>query len=313
MKRLFVLVMSLLLCLSLSACGGSGDGGSYTEGLNKSDMAGIDGFYNESEMSQDYNTPAEVEGDSGVSDNSLTSDRKLITTVSLDVETQGYDSLVGWVQEKVKTLGGYIENSDMYSNSNELRDANLTIRVPSDMLNEFVDSIAKESNVIRKSTSEEDVTLNYIDVESHRNAMLAERDTLMVLLEKAESLEDTLSIRDRLTNVQWELERLEGTLRTLDSQIEYSTINLSITEVKLYTEETPEGWWDRASTGFIDTVENIGEFFSELGIFLIANSPVLAILVVIVVVIVVLVKRSNKRQKERMTKLQEQVYKSNDK
>lgn len=311
MKKLFAILLGLLVCLSLTACGGGSS--SYNGGIDKSEAAGFDGFYNDAVESEDYSVPESTESAVENGEGQLTDNRKLITTVNLDIETQGYDVLMGWIQEKVKTLGGYIENSDMYSYSNELRNASLTIRVPSDKLGEFVDSISNEGNVTRKSTSEEDVTLNYIDIESHRNAMLVERDTLMELLDKAESLEDTLSIRDRLTNVQWELERLEGTLRTLDSQIDYSTVNLSITEVKLYTEETPEGWWDRASTGFIDTLENIGIFFSELGIFLISNSPVLAILGIIAVVIVIVVKKANKRQNERMKKIQSQLYNSNDK
>lgn len=299
MKKIAVIFAGLLLCLSLSACGGS-----YSESVDKSDSMG---FYNDTGMPEDYDIAGE-QGNSESDSNVLTDGRKLVTTVDMDIETQGYDSLMNWVQEKVESLGGYIENSDMYSNSNEFRNARLTIRVPSDKLSEFIYSISEESNVTRKSTNEEDVTLNYVDVESHRNAMLVERDTLMALLEKAESLEDTLAIQDRLTNVQWELERLESTLRTLDSQINYSTVNLAITEVKLYTEETPEGWWGRASTGFVDTLNSIGVFFSELGIFLIANSPVLAILIVIVVVIVIIVKKSNKRQKERLAKFQEQMY-----
>ena len=303
MKKFLAIILGILLCLSLSACGGS-DSSTSSDYINKSNYEGIADFDSSYNDSGEISTPEESEGSEG----SLTSNRKLIKTVNLDTETRSYDSLIGWVQFKVEELGGYVENSDMYSNSDELRNANLTIRVPSNKLSEFVELIDKETNITRKSTSEEDVTLNYVDVESHRNAIVAERDKLLSLLEKAESLEDTLAIQDRLTNVQWELERLESTLRTLDSQIDYSTINLSIVEVKDYTEETPEGWWERASTGFIDTLGNIGLFFSELGIFLISNSPVIAILTAIVVVIVILIRKSNKRQKEKIKRLQESMY-----
>lgn len=303
MKKFLAIILGILLCLSLSACGGSGSSTS-SDYINKSNYEGIADFDSSYNDSGEISTPEESVGSEG----SLTSNRKLIKTVNLDTETRSYDSLIGWVQFKVEELGGYVENSDMYSNSDELRNANLTIRVPSNKLSEFVELIDKETNITRKSTSEEDVTLNYVDVESHRNAIVAERDKLLSLLEKSESLEDTLAIQDRLTNVQWELERLESTLRTLDSQIDYSTINLSIVEVKDYTEETPEGWWERASTGFIDTLGNIGLFFSELGIFLISNSPVIVILTAIVVVIVILIRKSNKRQKEKIKRLQESMY-----
>ena len=42
--------------------------------------------------------------------------------------------------------------------------------------------------------------------------------------------------------------------------------------------EEPESVWDRMGTGFMNTLEGVGEFFKELAVFLVAGSPVIVLL-----------------------------------
>jgi hypothetical protein len=147
----------------------------------------------------------------------------------------------------------------------------------------------------------DDVTLQYVDTESHVTALETEQTRLIELLEQAKDLEDILKIEDRLTDVRYELERYASYLRTLENHVSYATVNLSITEVKEYTpvvEEEPT-MWERIATGFGRSLKDIGEGLKEFFIWIIVNSPHLLIWGVIgFVAFKVLRKRRAKKQKK---------------
>lgn len=99
-------------------------------------------------------------------------DRKLIKTVDMSVETKEFDSLMASLERKVEELGGYIEslevyNGRMYSYDSTSRDASLTLRIPQNKLTDFLNEVSEISNVIHRSERVEDVTLTYVDMESH--------------------------------------------------------------------------------------------------------------------------------------------------
>ena len=91
------------------------------------------------------------------------------------------------------------------------------------------------SNITYRQENVEDVTLDYVDVESRKKMLETEQQRLLELLETAESLDDILTIESRLTEVQYELDSKESQLRTYDNQIDYSTVYLDINEVVRYT------------------------------------------------------------------------------
>ena len=111
--------------------------------------------------------------------------RKLIRNVNLEAETENFDELLKDVRRRTEQLGGYIEESYTYNGSsysgNRLRNANLTIRVPAEHLDEFLENVAQVSNVISRNESVTDVTLQYVDLESHKKALLAEQERLLAL------------------------------------------------------------------------------------------------------------------------------------
>lgn len=230
-------------------------------------------------------------------------DRKLIRNVSMDVETKEYDQLMLSLDAKVDSVGGYIENMESYNGSSysgyqNARYANVTIRVPQDKLDSFLESISGICNVIRRSDSVDDVTLTYVDMESHRDMLKAEQKRLLELLEQAESIEDILTIESRLTDVRYQIESMESQLRTMDNQVQYSTVSVYISEVKELTPVvTPEkSAWERITEGFMNSLESVGHGLSEFGIWLLIHIPQLVIWAIVIIVIVLLIKRRRKKK-----------------
>ena len=119
------------------------------------------------------------------------------------------------------------------------------------------------------------------------------------MMAKAEKLEDLLTIQDHLAEIEYELENYASQLRLYDNQVEYSSVSIKLTEVKIYTEPVtePETFSERIAAAFKEGLESTGEFFKDLAIFLAGSLPGLLIFAVIIIVIVLLVRKAIKKRR----------------
>lgn len=280
-RRLLCTLMALLILLSLTACGAA---------------APSEEMYADMEMPQENGLTTDSSG----STSELTDSRKLIVTVNLDAETEDMDALLDWLDDRVASLKGYVEDQSIQNGSirsgYRYRYADMTIRIPAERVNEFVEEVDDQTNIVSNSLSREDVTLNYVDTESRLTALRTEEARLLELLEKAANMEDLLKIEERLTDVRYEIENAASRLRTYDNLVDYATIHLSITEVQEYTpvvEEEPTVW-ERIGSGFMKSVKGLWNFVVELFVFLIVASPYLVVIGGIVVLVIFLVKKKKK-------------------
>lgn len=247
-----------------------------------------------------------------VNENSNASKRKLIKTVDMSVETEKYDDLLVNLAGQIKQLGGYIEyqyeyNGRTFSDYSGDRSANWTVRIPTARFDEFVVQVDESTNITDKTERVTDVTLQYVDLQSHKSALLAEQKRLLELVENADTIEDIITIEQRLSNVRYEIESMESQLRTLNDQIDYSTINLSIQEVKRVTAvvENPSVW-DRIKKGFSESSYNLGEGLVNLFVWFIVNIPYLVVWAIVIVVGIVVVKKIIKRKARKNEKILQQ-------
>lgn len=243
-------------------------------------------------------------GTETLDENAQVQERKLIKTVDLYVETETYDTLLVNLEKQIQELGGYIEyqyqyNGSSYSRYEEVRNTQLKIRIPVDRMDEFVGKVEEQSNVTNKEERVEDVTLKYVDLESRKTALTTEQERLLELLEKAESVEDIISIEQRLSQVRYELESMESQLRTLDNQIDYSTINLSIQEVQRITPTVDNSLLGRMKNGILDSIYDIGNEIEDGFVWFVINIPYFLIWIVVIVIAVVVLKVVLKRRKTK--------------
>lgn len=231
--------------------------------------------------------------------------RKLIRTLRMDAETEDLDGLLIQLDGRITLLGGYVENREIYNgstNSYRSRYANMTIRIPVEVMDQFVEQVAEASNVVTSTESSEDVTLSYIATQSRITALETEQTRLLELLAQAQSMDDLLMIESRLTEVRTELEEVTSQLRLYDNLVDYGTIRLYLQEVKTYTvSEAEETVWHRITTGFAKSMENLGTVLTDLLVLLITRLPYLIPAAVIALAVVLIVKLT-KRKKRRSVK-----------
>lgn len=298
-KRIISLFAGITVASTvLAGCGGSGASSAksnYAESAYDYDAA-YDTYPEEAYLSDDLYEYEEEQtynsGSEGISDENIQSatNRKLIKTVNMSVETKEFDKLLSNVEKKINQLGGYAESTNISGNSYEKsgsRYANITARIPAENLDAFVNSVENESNITSKNESAEDVTLSYADIEAHNASLRIEQERLNELLKEADSLETIIILQQRLTEVRYEIESYESRLRAMDNQVTYSTVYLNVSEVKEYKPEPVEEltFGQRLSIEFEENCAAAWETIQSFVISLISFIPILLVLILILGVI----------------------------
>lgn len=106
----------------------------------------------------------------------------------------------------------------------------ITLRVPAERFDDVVHQVRELGDVESSSTSAQDVTGEVTDLTARLKALTAERDQITLILGKAETIPDILSVRDRLTAVQAEIEQLQGRQQVLADQTALSTLTVALRE-----------------------------------------------------------------------------------
>lgn len=235
---------------------------------------------------------------------------KIIRNVVLRGETKDFDTALETLKNRIAENGGYVEKSDVTggesigSNRKSSRNAVYTIRIPAEKLDNFLEKTEDMLNIISSSESTTDVTLEYYDIEARMKTLEAKKAALEKMLEQAETLSDIRTLQDDLYQVIGEIESYRSRLNVIDSKVNYSTVELTITEVIEYTEVQVEEptFGERISTTFIKTWRGFWEFCQDLAVFFVGAMPVLLVFALIgvgVFLIVHLVKRRNRKRLER--------------
>lgn len=235
-------------------------------------------------------------------------ERKLIRNVSMNLETREFDALTKSISDAVTFFGGYIEQADVSGNSlywsgeRSSRCSNLTARIPENKLDAFLTEVSGQGNVTYKNESVQDVTLQYTDITSRKKTLQMEQDRLWELLEKAESIDAVIALEARLSEVRYQLESIESQLRTLDNQIVYSTVYLSIQEVQVLTSTDPDTIPVRIQKGLSRSFNTLKISSVDFLVWFISSLPILAVFAVLVFIAVIILKKPLKRRKTRKQK-----------
>lgn len=229
---------------------------------------------------------------------------KLIHTYHYTTETKEYEAFLKQITEQTKQLNGYIESSETNGGTSDRsnRYADITLRIPAGEMDAMLSMIQSKSNVTYSKSSVENVTLQYVDMQSHVKALRTEQNTLLELIEKADKLKDIIALQSQLTQVRYEIESYESQLRMYDNRVNYSTLNLTVCEVERATTVTPAkaGFLEEVKNKFSDNLYAVGQWLRALAIWLIGSLPILLPAAFAVIAALLLLRKWNKRKKRRL-------------
>ena len=241
---------------------------------------------------------------------------KIIYTASVSIETTEFDKAVAALESQVQKIGGFVESSNVTGDTQYNADgttsivnrwAYYTVRIPCEQFEAFLHETEGFGNVISTSRDAQNVTSAYTDYEARLSSLNTQEERLLDMLSKSEDVETLIALEQRLSDVRYEIESIERSLRNYDMQIRYSTVELDLREVEVYTPTVPvrrtfgqklsdslsDGW-----TGFARGVQNV--------ILSLASAlPALVLLAVIVIAVIAGIKTARKKRKAKFTAQQE--------
>jgi len=160
-----------------------------------------------------------------------TTERKLIKNGEIQLVVNSVKKTRTEIDGICGGLKAYISKEDQNDFGNRLQHA-LVIRVPSSYYDSLVSRVeALAIKVANKSTTLQDVTEEFIDVEARLRTKKGLAARYHEILKQARSVEEILSVENHIGNVQAEIESMEGRLKYLNDQISYSTLNVTYHEV----------------------------------------------------------------------------------
>ena len=156
----------------------------------------------------------------------------LIKTGSLHFAVKDFDTAYQSIKTKIQNSNGYITSENSHGSKN----TNLVIKVPVSDFHQLLELIEKEADqeyLVTKSVNSQDVTEEYIDVESRIKSKKAIETRYLEILTKARNVTEILKVEKELGKIRTEIEQSEGRLQYLRNRSNYSTISLTIFEFQV--------------------------------------------------------------------------------
>jgi len=181
-----------------------------------------------------------------------TVERKRIKEGRIDFQTRDVEATDKTVRAIAKECGAWISD-DHCSRTDSRLEYNLTIRVPSDRYDSLANLILKKAEIKKldsKSTSIEDVTEEYIDVETRLEIKKESEKKLTELLGKAKNLAEVLEVQKQLSELREDIESVEGRMKFLADKVSYSTLHVTFYVKMPYSSRFFGGFWSALKDGW---------------------------------------------------------------
>lgn len=175
--------------------------------------------------------------------------KKLIRKGNLTIESKHIEKSKARLDKALKSLDGYYDN-EQFSKSNYEQRYSLKLRVPAknfDRVLEIIDG--GDDEIISKDIKTDDVSAEYVDIETRLKSKRAYLQRYEDFLSKAKTMDELLQIQEKIRALIEEIESAEARLSFLDDQVGYSTLN-----IKLYKPIQNQASYEEP--GFLDKAQN---------------------------------------------------------
>lgn len=211
--------------------------------------------------------------ESAVTNSVAATERLVIQNVDMSIVVVDPEARMEEIADMAVAMGGFVVSSNVYQstygpNQIEVPEGSMTIRVPSERLDEALEKIKDGAvDINYENRSGEDVTSQYVDLQSRLKAKQAAEEKLLEFLENAEDTDAALSVYVQLQQIQSEIEVLKGQIKYYEESAALSAVS-----IRLVAEETVKpieiGGWKLQGTAN-DAVQDLIQFTQGFTRFLI--------------------------------------------
>ena len=199
-------------------------------------------------------------------------ERLVIRNADLSIVVKDPETAMTAITKLAEEMGGFVVSSNLYqtykSDGLPVPEASVTIRVPAEKLDQALEKIKADAvKVESENQTGQDVTSQYVDLESQLKNLEAAEAQLMEIMKKAEKTEDVLNVFNQLTSIRGQIESIKGQMKYFEESADLSAVT-----VRLIAEETIEpieiaGWKPEGTLR--DAIQNLIYFWQDFVDFLI--------------------------------------------
>jgi hypothetical protein len=235
------------------------------------------------ESAADTGPESEIEVGKEVS--KVSTNRMIIHQAQLQLNVKDFEKAEQTIEKKVNEYGGYIVESNVYREDEKSVSGNITVRIPEKHFQKFLTATEGEAaEIIERMVTGQDVTEQYVDLESRVKSKRAVEARLLDFMSDAEKTEDLLKISSDLAIIQEEIEVIVGKMNYLENQTSYSTVEISMFENRVIVpglDNKDLDTWDKTKKQLATSTNFLLAAGSGLIVFIIGNLPIFILILLI--------------------------------
>ncbi|MBY0097714.1 DUF4349 domain-containing protein [Mesobacillus maritimus] len=238
------------------------------------------------------------------SSTSLPSERMVIYNADIQLTVKNYEKARTELERKAAEIGGYLVEDTTNRYGEEQLSGMMVFRIPQQHFSSFLQSAEEAAaEVTNRHVSGQDVTEEFVDLESRLRSKKAVEARLQSFLEEAEKTEDLLKISSDLSKVQEEIEQLTGRMNYLQNQTAYSTVTITLEENSILVpgiDNKELNTWQKVKKQLVVNINWLLSFLSGSIVLIAGNLPIIILLALVIgIPLVILRKRRNVRNEEK--------------
>lgn len=176
---------------------------------------------------ESFMPPSPSPGEGSVATEVDPADRLIIKNGFLSLLVENVDEAVNHVQQFAVAQKGFVVSSDL-DRSGRTPYATVMIRIPSDVFDSGITDLKGIGEVRYESVTGQDVTEEFVDLGAQLENYKATEAQFLEIMKRATDISDVLAVQRELTNVRYQIERIEGRRTYLTESAAFSLLTISL-------------------------------------------------------------------------------------
>ena len=190
--------------------------------------------------------------------------KKIIKTATIRYEVTNLENEKNRLKQNIDQLKGVVvtETSKASENTPQIE---FQLNIPSENFDSFISNLEKNVSYFElKEITRQDITRDYVDVQSRLKNQRALELRYLELLKQAKNVSEILEIEQNLNNVRTEIEIAENRLKLYDRQVQYSNVNLTIFKNNPYAKTPDQTFGSKTNKAIVGGFDNFVNSFIDI-------------------------------------------------